>query len=579
MRPPRTLTTVSRTETEPEWILRKPDESAVEAIVERLDCHPVLARALVNRGIEDPETARRFLEPTLADCHDPADLPDVKPALRRLARALHGDERVVIHGDRDVDGVAGTAILREVFRSGGLSVHTTIPGKWDGYGLDVETIEELAAMDTDLLVTVDCGTTAVGPIDRADELGIDVIVTDHHEPEPPPPEPLALINPRRADADYPNPSLAGAGVAYKLAQVFGDGVGLEPETVADSGLALAGLATMADYVPLTVENRALARAGFERLQGGDRPGLTAAMDRQGVETIRDVTWSLVPLLNGSKEDPDGDLLLELFATRDRDRAEAILDRFEDFRAERKAERAEQLAHLEACLDGALGGQLDADAPVIWVEVERYVGGVPLSRVAERYGRPVVALRHDDGVVKASARGAGSVDLVGAFARHGERLETFWGHPGAAGFRVRRDRLEVVRRAITDEIAERYDPAELRPTVEIDAAVEPAAVDADLVTGLQALYPCGTDNPEPTVLVSGLEVERLERFGSEDEHVRLVPAADDAVGAVHWGGAGAVSALTPPVVLDLVGTLVLDDWGGSPDPMVSVEDWQVAEDPT
>ena len=551
-------------------------------LVSELDCSWRLASILVNRGITDPEAGRRMLQPDRSALHDPATVPDLEPALDRLDRALDREEEIVVYADRDVDGVSGGAILvtllRDLSGAGDLgrtgdlggTVRPYVPGKWDGYGVHADAVREFVDEGVDLLVTVDCGTTALEAVELANRGGLDVVVTDHHKPEERLPDAVACVNPRRADSTYPNDALAGGAIAFKLGQALVEK--RERSGKLDDycryALPLAAIATLGDYVLLTPENRAIAREGFDGLSDCGIPGLVTLVEHLDVATLRDVSWSLVPLLNAGQEATEGSLALDLLLESDADRIAAIVEQLETYREQRSAERRERQAYLEACV----AEQCDPETDLVFlVETDRYVGGVALSRVASQWGRPVIAYREKDGQYRAGGRSVGDVDLRALYERAADLLEEYWGHPGAAGFRIARKRWDAFTEAFDRAIREAYSPEELRPTVDIDWVVEPTEA-RSILSELEALQPFGNGNAEPNFLIEGIEVDDVDRFGDGGRHAKVRPAGTDALSVIDWDGGETLGALETPATIDVVGTLGMDTFEGRP--ALAVEDWRV-----
>jgi single-stranded-DNA-specific exonuclease len=553
-----------------EWVVRATDSRVLTALQDTLDWPGPLAAALANRGITDPETVRHHLSPGLSELHSPSGLPDIDVVVERIERAINTNDRIRVYADHDVDGSSGGALLVKLLAEFGATVDYDGPGKWDGFGLNTEAIEDLVHADTDLLLTVDCGTTAHDLLAEATAAGVDVIVTDHHNPETYLPNVLACVNPRREDSQYPNPNLAGGAVAYKVGEALvAAHRSAEREDYRRYALPLAAIATMGDYMALNLENRALVRAGYERLADCGLPGLLEVATNRDVESMRDLSWSLTSFLNAAQEDEAGGLLIELLLAEDPDRIDAILETLEDYQEQRRQDRTDRQAHLEACFEA----QVDPEASDLYlVETDRYVGGVSMSRLSEEWGRPVIAYRRTNGHYRGGGRSEPDVNFLELFAACGDLLEEYWGHPGAAGFQVAAESLEQLKARLQEALAERYDPADLRPTLEIDARLALPDIDRTFLDRLEQLQPFGPSHEEPTFLFEGLEVEDYDRFGEDDRHVKLRPADADDVSVIHWDGAAAIAEIDHPATYDIVGTVGYDDFAELPS--VTVADFRV-----
>ncbi|WP_254863074.1 single-stranded-DNA-specific exonuclease RecJ [Halovivax gelatinilyticus] len=545
---------------EPEWVEPEFDPGTVESLAESLDCSSVLASVLVSRGYTDPVEAERALDPAVEAIHSPAQLPDIDAIVSRLDAAVERDEFVAVFSDRDVDGITGSAILTSVFEDLGVSPVSRAPEKWDGYGVSEEHVAELVSEGVELLVLVDCGTTAHDPIDQAIDAGMDVVVIDHHDPEATLPAASACVNPRRADSEYPNLDLAAGALAWKVGQAFVEArAPLRIAEYHEMALPLAAVATLGDYMPLTVENRAIVREGFSRLSESDLPGLDQTVDHCGVESMRDIGWSLVPLLNAAQEAESGELMLELLLAEDAGEIEELIDRLEGYRADRRRQRAERLAHLEACIDE----QLDpSSVDVVFVETDQYVGGGPMSEVSSRWQRPVITYRRSDTGYRGGGRTAPDIDLLELYEACDELLETYWGHPGAAGFRVSEANLAPFKRRLTETLRTRYDPADLRPSIDVDATVEPTTLTPGLVEDFDRFGPYGSGHDEPIVLIENVDIVSAEWFGSDDSHWKGIPGQGAGVTFIDWNGDVVESVGFPSGACDIAGTLSIDSFDGS-----------------
>lgn len=443
-----------------------------------------------------------------------------------------------------------------------------VPGKWDGYGIGEEALEAIlaghhgsSADAPDLLVTVDCGTTATTELADVTDRGVDVVVTDHHDPEDELPAVTACVNPRRSTSEYPHDALAGGAVAYKLGEaLLADETASLPE-FRRYGLPLASVATLGDYVPLNLENRAIARSGFERLPETDLPGLRAVADHQNVTDIRDIPWSLVPYLNAAQEDEDGHLLVELLLAEDDDRISGYLATLSAYRESRRDDRADQREHLDACYQAQYPDGPGEDR-LVAIETDEYVSGGLVSQLSAELGRPVITYREKDGYYQGAGRTDQDVNLLELYEDCADRLSEYWGHPGAAGFELDRADRDTFVREIRRAIRRRYSPETLRPTLEIDAVLDQDRVDRELVDQVHRLGPFGTDNPEPLVQVESIHVERIEPFGEDDQHRRLAPADAD-LSLVDWDGTAGTETISAGEAYTVVGTLGWNDYEDQP----------------
>jgi len=535
--------------------------AAVAALERELDVSHVLAQVLVRRGMRDPAAARAFL--AAQDRHDPARWEGMAAAVQDLLRHVRAGSRITVHGDYDVDGVASTAILVGVLRELGGDVDWFLPSRGeDGYGLSAATVDRLAARGTRLLVTADCGVTAVDEVARARAAGLDVVVTDHHAaradgvlPDAP------LVHP--ALGLYPCPELCAAGVAHKLSAALLAASGRDPAR-ADADLDLVALATVADCVPLVGENRRLVRAGLSALARTRRPGLRAllriAQTDPGALDARTIGFRLAPRINAAGRLQRADAGLELLLTGDPDRAAAIADELDRLNAERRHVEQRILFAAEAQVS-ELG---DQPAYVLWGE-DWHPGviGIVASRIAERHHRPtvLVALGGDDGT--GSGRSIPAFDLLGGLGAVAGHLQRHGGHRAAAGCTVERGCLESFRAAFVAHAAAVLTPDDLVPVRAVDAVASGDELGLDLAEELDRLAPFGTANPEVTVLVPAARLSDARAMG-EGRHLRFTVEA----GGSRARGVAFSRTRLPEAkdgVLDAAFALERNEWQGTVEP--------------
>jgi len=502
------------------------DDVGVAELAHALAIPRAAARILWNRGYRDPSEAARFLDPRLADLHDPFLLRDMDRAVDRIREAF--PDKIEIHGDYDVDGVTSTVVLKKALEmAGATDVSWHIPHRLnDGYGLQPAAVEEAAARHVRLIVSVDNGIRADAAIERARELGIDVIVTDHHLPETRLPPALAIINPSRVDCDYPNKNLCGAGVAFKLAHAILKGAGW-PEArlyrVLESLLKLVAIATVADIVPLTGENRIIVRHGLNGLSDARNPGLRALLAATGFEgkipSATEVAFRIAPAINASGRMESAGQAVRMFLTTDVEEAAAIAAELVALNKERQAaERAIVDEILERCLAQPV---TDGEAALVfWGEGwHRGVVGIVASRVMQRYHRPAIVLGIEDGVAQGSGRSIAAFHLLDALESMREIFTKFGGHAHAAGLTLPAASLETLRDRLQLCARARLTPEDMQPCVEIDAVLDVADINEDLHHTLQRIAPFGMDNPRPLFALRGALLNGPPQLWKE-KHMKL-----------------------------------------------------------
>ncbi len=506
------------------------DDARCRHLAEALSIPSVISRLLVQRGFADPDAARRFLHPELSHLHDPWLLTDMRPAVDRIRQAIAARERIVVHGDYDADGITSTAMLQRALEILGADVGHFVPDRMkDGYGLQPETIARLHAEGARVIVSVDCGIRAGDAADQARALGVDLIITDHHEPETAIPRAVAVINPRRPDCRYPEKSLAGAGVALKLVQALLEG----SETARDllpSFIKMAAIGTMADVVPLVGENRVIARFGLEGLSRGPHgTGLEALLEESGLTGKRldsfHVGFVLAPRLNAAGRMSHAGMAVDLLLARGRDASSRALarDRARQLTEEntrRQDSEAGILADAKRMVehDPSIGGQnLLIVAAEGW---HRGVVGIVASKLVDQFHKPAIVLALEDGIAHGSCRSIPAFDMLGALEAHSDVFVKFGGHRQAAGVTVDVRRLPEMRQRLTAWANAHLDPSDLLPRLRIDAPLGLHEITGDVVDGLQRMGPFGMANPKPVFRAAPVELTQAPKVLKE-RHLALM----------------------------------------------------------
>jgi len=562
------------------WTIRPCPHDEAGALVGALGISWVTASVLVRRGYGDPGAARAFLaaEPPR---HDAELLGDTAAACDRIRAAIAAGERICVHGDYDVDGICATALAVTSLRELGANVDWHLPSRFDeGYGLAGQTIERLAEEGCALVLTVDCGITAVEEVARAKALGLDVIVTDHHRPgETLPDCPIVATRPSR----YPFPELCGTGVAYKLLGALGADV--------DKHLDLVALATIADVVPLLDENRALASAGLRALARTQKPGLQALMRAAHVDpAIVDtgsVGFRLAPRINAAGRLGHPAAALELLLTDDREEASRLASRLEELNRERQQVEERILREAVAQVGSWTEAEQRRRAYVVAGETwHEGVIGIVASRLVERFNRPVVMIAGGEELWKGSGRSVPAFDLHGGLAACSDSLERFGGHRAAAGLTIRRENVEEFARSFAAHAEEHLVEEDLRPVTYVDAVLPPKTVPTlELCEELAKLAPFGMGNPEVTLLAESCELRDLATVG-EGKHLRFRVRAG---GAIAFGLGAQLERFQADSRFDVAFRLQANHWNGTvapqlvvrrvfdaPDGYAGLRDWLVAE---
>jgi single-stranded-DNA-specific exonuclease len=578
-----------RTMHEGTWTVRPCPHRLQTELARTLGISELTASVLVRRGYTDPERARAFLEGAPA-AHDPFLLGDMHTACERIRAAVADGTRICVHGDYDVDGISATALAVLLLRELGAQVDWHLPSRFDeGYGVSSVTLERLADEGCGLVLTVDCGITAVAEVAAARLRGLDVIVTDHHRPgETLPDCPIVATRP----SDYPFPELCGTGVVYKLGQAL---FGVESE-ILKRHLDLVALATIADVVPLLDENRELAIAGLRALARTQKPGLQALMRVAGVDPATvdagACGFRLGPRINAAGRLGHPRAALELLLTDDADDAHRLANELEELNRERQAVEGrifrEAAQQVEAWPDEHKARRAYVVAGESWHEG---VIGIVASRLVERFNRPVVLIAGADGDWKGSGRSIASFDLHGALGACSGLLGRWGGHRAAAGLAIKPENVAAFAAAFAEHAAGILVDDDLRPTTYIDAVVPRGTrLTLELCNELARLAPFGLGNPDVTLLAPGCELGELATVG-EGKHLRFRVRRDgaDAGSAIAFGLGARLDSYAPAGRWDVAFRLQENRWNGTVAPQLVVRrifdagerfdelrDWLVAE---
>ena len=557
------------------WTMAEPFAGAAD-LARRVNTAPLVAQMLANRGIRDPEAAKAFLNPKLADLHDPQLLTGAVPAAQRIARAVADKQKIVLYGDYDVDGITGVAILHAILGMVGGLTEFYVPHRLDeGYGLNLQAVRKLIADGMKLLVTVDCGIGAAECVAEAAAAGVDVIVTDHHTPPAELPAALAIVHPGLPGQGYPNPDLSGSGAALKLAwevarQICGRRrVDEEMRTFLLDATCLAALGTIADVVPLVGENRCLAVFGLRGLPASTHPGLRALLDSTnlagGKLDAYDVGFKLAPRINACGRMGHARLAVELLTGASGKRAAEIADYLAKQNAERQA--VERAITAEAVEMVASRGMDRDDVRAIVLAGGNWHGGVigiVAARLVARFGRPAVLIATDDGdVAHGSGRSIEGFHMRNALAACSEHLLSFGGHAMAGGLKIRPDRIDAFAAALTAFAAEALAGRDMRGRIALDAETTIAALSYPVVEHVSRLAPFGQGNPAPVVALRRCRVVTPpRRMGRTGQTASLVLGqGGPTLRAVGFGMGDLADMLVGINVVDVAAEPVLNTYRG------------------
>jgi single-stranded-DNA-specific exonuclease len=562
------------------WRPVPPEPAAAHRLSQALGVSPVLAQVLYNRGLTDPETARSFLEAGREQILDPFLLKDMAQAVALIRAQIASGEPIMVYGDYDVDGVTGTTILVLALRALGATVDYYIPDRFtEGYGLNGGALREIRDRGYRFVLSVDTGVTALPEAELAKELGITLVVSDHHEPGPTLPDVPALVNPKRPDCTYPFKGLSGVGVAFKLA------LALETPNAWDL-LDIVTLGTIADMVPLVGENRAIVREGLQKLGNTRRPGLRALMQVAGVKepvTATHIGFALGPRINALGRMGSAMKGVELLLTEDPEEAERLARLLDEQNRQRQEVEAAILAEALQQAEAQPPAQKERVVVLAGEGWHHGVVGICASRVLEAYGRPVILLSIEEEVARGSARSIPAFHMHAALSQVADLFTKWGGHAAAAGMTLRskelipelRERLNAIGREwLTEE--------DLVTELPIDAWLRLEDITPDLIAELLKLEPHGVGNPAPVFAVEGVRVADKRLMGAEQQHLKLLLQEPGGgrwapqIEAVGWGMAPAAPA--PGALVQVAFQPEINRWNGREKIQLLLKDVQVIDGP-
>lgn len=574
-----------------------PLHDAVSTLADRLKVSPLVAQILASRGFTEPDACNSFLRPSLKLLHDPAGIPGLTKAAERIAKSIANKDKIVVYGDYDVDGITATSILWHAIRRLGGVVDYYIPHRIDeGYGLNAEAVAEICDGGAKLIVTVDCGITAIEPAKVAADKGVDLIITDHHEwhtgpgtDEPALPPCHAIVHPRlpHDGPAYPNPALCGAGVAFKLAWGIGQAVSGGNRVNDDfrsflvDATAFAALGTIADVVPLVGENRVLAAYGLGGLKESQLTGIQALIESanltgQKLDSFH-VGFLLAPRLNASGRMGHARLAVEMMTDASPERAIEIATYLEQQNRERQVT---ERAIVEAAVQQVLDGKLHENCAIVLGGEGWHPGviGIVASRLVDKFHRPVVMVALNNGQGQGSCRSIPGFHLARALEACSAHLDGFGGHEMAAGLKVRSENFEAFRQAFYAHARASLSPEQLIPEISLDAEADLQHMTQALVTDLARLGPFGHGNRKPLLACRGLEIAAPpRRVGKTGDHLQIfVKQFGHQMKCIAFGQGKMSDVLRPGTRVDMAVEPTINEFNGRVSVELAVKDLRVME---
>jgi single-stranded-DNA-specific exonuclease len=541
----------------------KPNPEKVQAIQKALQVDEIIAKLLVQRGIETFEQAKTFFRPTLADLHNPFLMKDMDKAVVRIEKAIANNENILVFGDYDVDGTTAVSLVSSYLRSFYPNVATYIPDRYaEGYGISYMGIDYAEDNDISLIIALDCGIKSIDHVNYAKEKNIDFIICDHHRPGNILPDAVAVLDPKREDCSYPYDELCGCGVGFKLIQALAEN---RNQTIDDLVLYLDLVATAiaADIVPITGENRVLAKFGLEVINSNPRPGIKALIQnvKKKVLTITDVVFIVAPRINAAGRIKHGNEAVALLTEYDLDQAEQFASEIEQHNSDRK-ELDKQITK-EALLQIEENNEQKRFSTVVYQENwHKGVIGIVASRLVENYYRPTIVFTKSGEKLAASARSVKDFDVYNALEACAEHLEQFGGHMYAAGMTLLEENYENFKNAFEKVVQETIHPDLLTPEISYDAEIELSEINPKLMRLLKQFEPFGPENMTPLFLAKELtDSGYAKALGSDNEHLKafVKQGNSESFGAIGFGLGNKLDLVTNKNKFDAIFSLEENEW--------------------
>ncbi len=546
------------------WLVSRTNSEFLNYLASKASISHILAQVLVNRGIKDVDSIKKFLSPSLEDLHDPFLLTDMDKAVERLSVALEKKETVLVHGDYDADGVTSTALMVSVLRTLGLKTYYHIPNRMtEGYGFSMKGIEKAKACKASLIITADCGISSHEEVAAAMAIGIDVIVTDHHQPSEELPLALAVIDPHRKDSLYPFKYLAGVGVVFKLVQALALHSKFKiQDSIINNLLDLVAIGTVADSVPLIGENRVLVNYGLKIINSSPcRVGIEALKEiarlKDDLRSIN-LAFALIPRINAVGRLDDATDVVELLLAEERSDAERLASFLDEQNRTRQKIQGDVLKSASEMIDPE-----DLGSAIVLASSEWHPGvvGIVASRLVEMYNRPVFMFSIKDSVAKGSARSIAGFHLYKAISECSEHIITFGGHSQAAGLSLQIEKLNLFREQINKEVSKSISKDEMVPVLKIDAAVKFSDINFALIKELDLLEPYGESNREPMLGAKETEIINHRIVGTN--HLKMQLKQDRVnVDSIGFSMGDAIENIGDISSMDIAFVPSINEWNGN-----------------
>ena len=553
------------------WQYYEQDKDIVNKIAEEHGISTLLAKILVNRGIVDSKQIKVFLEPQRHDFHNPFDMLDMEMAVNRIIEAINNKEKTIIYGDYDVDGITSITVLKKFLNERGLDVDYYIPNRLEeGYGLNKEAIEEIAKKGYKLMITVDCGISGVEEVELANSLGIETIITDHHEQLDVLPNAYAIINPKRRDNTYPFRGLAGVGVVFKVIQAISMKLNLDEKEYLKY-LDIVCIGTISDIVPLVDENRVIAKLGLMLVKCTKNVGLKELIEESGYKTIDSgmVSFGIAPRINACGRMGKQEEALELFLTDNPEKAKTITKTLNEYNIQRQ-ETEKQI--FEQAISELEKENLEEKSSIVLAGENWHHGviGIVASRITEKFFKPTILICIEDDIGKGSGRSVPGFDLHEALAQSSKYLEKYGGHDMAVGLSLKKENIQEFKNHF-EEYAKSKGVKDIVPIINVDSEITKKDINKATVEQIKLLEPFGEQNKQPLLIYKNLKIASIRAL-SEGKHLKLMlKDENEIINAIGFNLGELSEEYLIGDKVDVVGTLEINAYNGQEQIQINLKD--------
>ena len=553
------------------WQIYQVDTEKIEEIHKKYNINKLLATILVNRGIIEEKQIEKFLKPKRSDFYEPYKMPDMSIAVDRIIKAIENKEKTIIYGDYDVDGITSVTVLKSFLEERGLVVAEYIPNRLqEGYGLNKTAVEEIAKQGYTLMITVDCGISAIEEVKYANELGLETIITDHHEPGAELPKALAVVDTKRKDNEYPFRNLAGVGVVFKLIQAIGMKLGLDEKEYLKY-LDIVCIGTISDIVPLVDENRVIVKLGLKLVEQTRNLGLRSILQASGYNKINSstISFGVAPRINASGRMGHQEDALQLFLSKEKDEVDELTQKLEQYNKLRQ--ETEKNIYADAIMQIERDGLINNNTIVVKGKNWHHgVIGIVSSKITEMYFKPSILLCEEDGYGKGSGRSIPGFDLYEALTECNDCIDKFGGHSMAVGINVKSDKFEEFKQKL-EQVAKDKHIEEIVPILKIDAQISLDEINKDMVDSLNELEPYGEENKTPLFAFKNLRIDSIRAL-SEGKHLKLtLKDSKNIVNAIGFNLGELSNEYRIGDKVDVVGNLEINTFNGVDNVQINIKD--------